>query len=30
MRSSVRKLLVLNSDFPGRTTVVLVREALGV
>lgn len=30
MRSSVRKLLVLNGDFPGRTTVVLVREPLGV
>jgi hypothetical protein len=30
MRSSVRKLLVLNGDLPGRTTVVLVREPLGV
>src|SRR5450759_3791851 len=28
--SAVRKLLVLNSDSPGRTTVILVREPLGV
>ena len=28
--SAVRKLLVLNADFPGRTTVILVREPLGV
>jgi hypothetical protein len=27
--SSIRKTLVLNSDFPGRTTVILVREPVG-
>ncbi len=30
MRSAVKKMLVLNGDFPGRTTVILAREALGV
>lgn len=30
IRSAINKMLVLNGDFPGRTTVVLVREALGV
>jgi hypothetical protein len=30
IRSAVRKLLVLNGDFPGRTTVILVRESVGV
>jgi hypothetical protein len=28
-RSAVRKLLILNSDSPGRTTVILVREPVG-
>ncbi len=28
--SAVRKLLVLNADFPGRTTVVILAEAAGV
>jgi hypothetical protein len=28
-RSAVRKLLILNSDLPGRTTVILVREPVG-
>jgi hypothetical protein len=26
----VKKMLVLNGDFPGRTTVILAREAFGV
>ena len=30
MRSAINKMLVLNGDFPGRTTVILAREALGV
>lgn len=30
MHSSVRKLLLLNGDFPGRTTVILIREVVGV
>jgi hypothetical protein len=30
IRSAVNKMLVYNGDFPGRTTVILVREALGV
>jgi hypothetical protein len=30
VRSAINKLLVYNGDFPGRTTVILVREALGV
>ena len=30
MHSAVNKMLVYNGDFPGRTTVILVREALGV
>ena len=30
IRSGIRKLLVLNGDFPGRTTVILVREPVGV
>jgi hypothetical protein len=30
IRSAIRKLLVLNGDFPGRTTVILVREPVGV
>ncbi len=29
MRTAINKILVLNGDFPGRTTVILVREALG-
>jgi len=28
-RSSIRRTLVLSSDFPGRTTVILVREPVG-
>jgi hypothetical protein len=28
--SAIRKMLVLNGDFPGRVTVVLVREPVGV
>jgi hypothetical protein len=30
MHSSVRKTLVLQGDFPGRTSVIIVREAVGV
>ena len=30
VHSAINKMLVLNGDFPGRTTVILVREALGV
>jgi hypothetical protein len=30
MHSSVRKLLLLSGDFPGRTTVILIREVVGV
>jgi hypothetical protein len=30
MRSAINKMLVINGDFPGRTTVILVRETLGV
>jgi len=30
IRSAIRKLLVLNGDFPGRTTVILVREPVGI
>lgn len=30
IRSAIRKLLVLNGDFPGRTTVILAREPIGV
>jgi hypothetical protein len=30
MHSAINKMLVINGDFPGRTTVILVREALGV
>jgi hypothetical protein len=30
MRSAVNKLLVFNADFPGRTTVILVREPVGI
>ncbi len=29
-RSAINKLLVLNGDFPGRTTVILVHESVGV
>ena len=29
IRSAINKMLVYNGDFPGRTTVILVREALG-
>ena len=29
VRSAARKVLVLNSDMPGRTTVILVREPVG-
>jgi acyl-CoA hydrolase len=28
--TAIRKLLVVSGDFPGRTTVVLVREPVGV
>jgi hypothetical protein len=28
-RSAINKLVVINGDFPGRITVILVREALG-
>ena len=30
MRSAMNKVLVVNGEFPGRITVILVREALGV
>ena len=30
VHSAINKMLVLNGDFPGRTTVILVRETLGV
>jgi hypothetical protein len=29
MHSSIRKTLVYESDMPGRTTVILVREPVG-
>jgi hypothetical protein len=29
-RSAVSKMLVLNSDSPGRTTVILVAEPVGI
>jgi hypothetical protein len=30
IHSAINKMLVLNGDFPGRTTVILSRAALGV
>ena len=29
MHSAINKLLILNGDYPGRVTVVLVEETIG-